>query len=217
MAEINCVIILYSKYSSNSKKLLNVISEYSLPQFLSIPFREYCIDNKEVRKMVTESKKLTVSFVPVILLFYVNGYVEKYEGEKAFEWVGEIVNKIQFLQKQNQAQNVSEEVIENEENEEIEEIEEDEIKTIKKVNSKNKSKNKGENKPSKSLKGKTNISTLLDLDSEDEGEREEESDPFELERMKDAEEVKKDTIKKDSGIMAKAMEMQKMRDSVVEK
>ena len=53
-----------------------------------------CLDNKDIRKLVQNNKKLSIQFVPSILLMFPSGLLEKYEGNKAFEWVENVVHNI---------------------------------------------------------------------------------------------------------------------------
>lgn len=78
-------ILIYSKFSQASSKLINLIEK-------NPPLKEnthlLCIDNEEVRKRIVKSKKLNIKHVPCMMRLYEkNGYVESFEGEKAFSLV----------------------------------------------------------------------------------------------------------------------------------
>lgn len=72
-------VLFWSKYSANSKKLINLMNQYDAK------IESVCIDNETVRKRLVNDKKIGISVVPTILALYQNGVIEKYEGEKAFE------------------------------------------------------------------------------------------------------------------------------------
>jgi len=72
-------VLFWSKYSANSKKLINLMNQYDAK------IETVCIDNETVRKRLVKDKKIGISVVPTILALYQNGVIEKYEGEKAFE------------------------------------------------------------------------------------------------------------------------------------
>ena len=73
-------ICLYSKYSPNSKKLLDIMKK-NLNDISYI-----CVDNDFVRNRIKNNKNIIVNYVPCILIINQNGIVEKYEGEHAFSW-----------------------------------------------------------------------------------------------------------------------------------
>lgn len=89
---MNRIIILYSKYSNNCKKLMDIVRN-TIINFENTELSNICIDNKDIRKKILKSKTLLVKAVPCILILYPDGGVEKYEGGTAFRWVEEIINK----------------------------------------------------------------------------------------------------------------------------
>ena len=93
-------ILLYSKYSRSCLRLLDTIEELnSVMQFGLV-----CIDNKDIRKRICSSKSFEVTKVPCMLILGQDGTVEKYDGEKVFLWVNEVLNNIK---KQSQSQSQS--------------------------------------------------------------------------------------------------------------
>ena len=88
---MNRIIILYSKYSQNCKKLLSM-ARNTITELENVELSNICIDNKDIRKKILKSKTLIVKMVPCILVLYPDGGVEKYEGGTAFRWVEEIIN-----------------------------------------------------------------------------------------------------------------------------
>jgi hypothetical protein len=83
------MICLYSKFSPNSTKFLELSKPYNLP------LDYICIDNKNIRNRIVKNKKILVQSVPCLLFIYDNGVLEKYEGYNAFEWVNQIIKNIE--------------------------------------------------------------------------------------------------------------------------
>jgi hypothetical protein len=199
-------IVLYSKYSINSQKLLQLLKD------AQINFQTLCIDNKLIRKKILESTKIKIIQVPSILIVYPTGGVEQYDGENAFIWVYNIIEKIQKENKPEQPQTndfLNKKIISespekcNSENEENEE-------KPKKIKIKKK------NNKTVRFENKTNISKLLDEDENIEENDDNNNNLFDdnpnLENIIN----KGDNKKSASNIMAAAMEMQKMREKEVE-
>ena len=85
------VIILYSKYSTISQRLMSLIT----PEFTQTVNPSFlCIDKETVRKRIITNKQFNIKKVPCILRIYSNGVVEKYEEENAYNWIFEILSKI---------------------------------------------------------------------------------------------------------------------------
>ena len=78
-------LCFYSKYSVESKRLLDMAKALSL--------KYICIDNSLIRKKLANSKKIVIQYVPCILLLYDTGIIEKYEGNHAFRWIKEQIDK----------------------------------------------------------------------------------------------------------------------------
>lgn len=80
-------ILLYSKYSPNSKQITELIQSSPVP----LQFKYLCVDNEEVRQRIKENKKIKVNYLPCILNVYSNGGVEQFEGPQAFNAVHSIL------------------------------------------------------------------------------------------------------------------------------
>lgn len=81
--------MLYSKYSQNSKRILENLTSSGMDfSFLT----KVCVDNQNFRKRILYADQLSIKEVPCIILFRDN-VAEKYEGGKAFEWVREIIDR----------------------------------------------------------------------------------------------------------------------------
>lgn len=108
----NNIILLYSKFSPNCKRFMDMIRDNNLSFIFPL-----CIDNQKVREMVLKSV-YKIQNVPCLLVTYASGGVEKYEGQSAFSWTEDLVQKmtppIPESQHQPQPQNprLSEEIIE---------------------------------------------------------------------------------------------------------
>lgn len=89
-------VVVYSKFSQASTKLIGMIDK-------NPPLKQnthlLCIDNEEVRKRIVKSQKLNIKHVPCIMRLHENtGYVESFEGEKAFSLVNTYY--IEYLERQ---------------------------------------------------------------------------------------------------------------------
>jgi hypothetical protein len=89
--EAKYFVLLYSKYSPNSNKLLDSLknSRHDLTQV--VPLQLVCVDNEMVRDRIMKDKTIQISSVPCILIIYNDGGVEKFEGTNAFNWVDELI------------------------------------------------------------------------------------------------------------------------------
>ena len=85
-------IILYSEYSVNSKRIMDIINNPSVSHIFSV-LERVCIDNEKVRKRIIKSKRIEITKVPCILIIYQDGGVEKYDGSHAFRWVEDIIQQ----------------------------------------------------------------------------------------------------------------------------
>ncbi len=88
--ELQYSILLFSKYSPQCKKFIDMISNSGV-NFSNL--KSVCIDNEQVRKRVLSNKQFNIKIVPSVLLIYSNGNVETYEGVNAFNWAGGIIQQ----------------------------------------------------------------------------------------------------------------------------
>lgn len=86
-------VLLYSKYSPMSNKMLEALESCPVNLENVIGLRPVCIDNEEVREQILKANKIEVSSVPCVLIVYRNGGVEKYEGGSCLQWIDNTVNK----------------------------------------------------------------------------------------------------------------------------
>ena len=97
---IKYTVLLHSKYSTSSTSIVNIINQHSNTFVENFNIKLLCIDNENVRKRIVDSKKITITSVPCILIIYNDGGVEKYENNDAFVWVNEVIQRVLLIQKQ---------------------------------------------------------------------------------------------------------------------
>lgn len=86
-------VLLYSKYSQNSKSFMDMLQQAPIDFTALIGLNPLCIDNENIRQRILRSAQIAIEVVPCILLIYPDGGVEKYEGATAFKWAEEIVRQ----------------------------------------------------------------------------------------------------------------------------
>jgi hypothetical protein len=83
------IILFYSKYCQASLQLIQTLQPY-------IQIKKICVDNKDIREtLLNEVDKFNITEVPCIFIFYMNGVINKYEGNKAIEWSNDIIRTFQ--------------------------------------------------------------------------------------------------------------------------
>jgi len=98
-------VLLYSKYSPMSNKLMTALSSCPLDLKMLVGLSTVCVDNEEIRKQILKKdNKIEISSVPCVLIVYNTGGVEKYEGGSAFEWIEETINRYMPIQSQSEPQ-----------------------------------------------------------------------------------------------------------------
>jgi hypothetical protein len=93
-------VLLYSKYSPMSSKLMSALSACPIDLSTTVGIRPVCIDNQDIRSQILKDKKIEINSVPCVLIAYNTGNVEKYEGSNAFQWIEETVSKYMPPQQQ---------------------------------------------------------------------------------------------------------------------
>jgi hypothetical protein len=86
-------VLLYSKYSSLSKNLMNMIQTSGVDFTTKFSLQHLCIDNEEIRSRILKNTQLQITTVPCLLITFPDGGIEKYEGSKVFEWVEGIIRQ----------------------------------------------------------------------------------------------------------------------------
>lgn len=189
------ILCLYSKFSNTSKNFLDLVNNNSIDYITPV-----CIDNKEIRNKIISSS-YQIQYVPCLLFIYASGSIEKYEGDLAFKWLNEIINKKMIENQKMQQEMVqplqqtpvsrkgkrSKKVVEEPEEEEEDSSSEEEPEPPKKTKQKNKVVRVSE---------QTDLNDLLDL-----------GEPVQKETNI------KQSIKDGGNIMNKVQEMQRMREA----
>lgn len=86
-------VLLYSKYSSLSKNLMDMIQTSGVDFVNKFALQSLCIDNEKIRKRITQDDKIQVKSVPCLLIMFPDGGLEKYDGAHVFEWVEGIIRQ----------------------------------------------------------------------------------------------------------------------------
>jgi hypothetical protein len=86
-------VLLYSKYSEKSKKLMNIIQNSGIDFLSIVALQPVCIDNEQIRNRIVQSQKINITSVPCILVIFPDGGIEKYDGSNAFDWVTQIIQR----------------------------------------------------------------------------------------------------------------------------
>lgn len=87
-------VLLYSKYSASSKKLMDLMRMSQIDFTTMFSLQSLCIDNEQIREKILKNEQINVTSVPCILVIYPDGGIEKYDGMHAFEWVEQIIQKV---------------------------------------------------------------------------------------------------------------------------
>lgn len=102
---MSIIVVFYSRYSPQSLNYLEEIEKI-------MEIRKLCIDNEDVRgTIVSEKENYKIEYVPSMLIFHPNGFMEKHSGiESCMEWLEKVKPQ------------KTEDIIVQEENKNIEEI-----------------------------------------------------------------------------------------------
>jgi hypothetical protein len=181
--EIQLTILLYSKYSAVSKKLMDFINLSGMDFTTIVKLQLLCIDNDKIRQKIMKNQKIEIVSVPCILVIYTDGGLEKYDGNSAFDWAEDILQKERNEKKINPTQQKwteQQQILINRENL----LQEKEKQLIEKEKSLslNLNLNLNKQKPRKPIKKAQ--TQLEDLISEEEVEEEEEEEEEEEDNSK---------------------------------
>ena len=91
--EYQLSVLLYSKYSSTCKSLMDLIQTSGIDFTNQLSLQSLCVDNEKIRYRISKNKQIHVTTVPCLLIIYPDGGIEKYDGSHVFEWVKNIINK----------------------------------------------------------------------------------------------------------------------------
>jgi hypothetical protein len=84
--------LIYSKYSANSTKFLDLIKNSGVDFTNLLKLELLCIDNQTVRNRILKNTKIDVKSVPCVLIVFPDGKIEKYDGEHVFNWASTIIS-----------------------------------------------------------------------------------------------------------------------------
>ena len=87
-------VLLYSKYSSLSKQLMDEIQASGVDFTGMFSLQSLCIDNNEIRQRIINDTQIKVVSVPCLLLIYPDGGIEKFDGQSVFQWFGNMIEKL---------------------------------------------------------------------------------------------------------------------------
>ena len=76
------LIVLYSKYSPQCKKILNVYDAQAMSWIKLV-----CVDNERLRQRILSAKELDIKTVPCVILLYADMRMEKFEGHGVIDWI----------------------------------------------------------------------------------------------------------------------------------
>lgn len=85
---MSIIVVFYSRYSQQSLDFLQEIEKI-------MEVRKLCIDNQDVRGVViSEKENYKIEYVPSILIFHSNGFMERHSGiESCIEWLEKVKPK----------------------------------------------------------------------------------------------------------------------------
>ena len=89
--EVSSTIILYSRFSPACTQFLQLLDQIPLEGRTIFKFQPLCIDSTKVRNIIQKSNIKSVPFVSII---YTNGQRETFEGDLAFVWVTDVINRL---------------------------------------------------------------------------------------------------------------------------
>jgi len=93
MEQPKFTVLLYSKYSSYSKKIMSELNSAGVDFSRVAGLQTLCIDNAKVKKRIMDDKQIDIKYIPCILVIYPDGGIEKYDGSSAFEWTEQLILK----------------------------------------------------------------------------------------------------------------------------
>jgi hypothetical protein len=189
-------VLLHSKYSSQSLKLISQLQSYS--PFILENLTLVCIDNKEIRQQILEDEKIKIKYLPCLIrMNEETSNYDIFEGDNAFQFFTNLQKKIE-LKNDELNDELKEQELKREKLEKMELERQIEILKSKKQDSTPEVKT-----PEKSKQ--VTFTPIEDLDLEQDGIG------TYLHIEKDEQKEQQKETKKSGSIMSKAMQMQKER------
>lgn len=198
--DLHKTILLYSKYSKTSTKMLELVDNCGFNIQEIIGYRLISVDSKTVRKQILNNRDITVKHVPCLIKLFNNGMIEQYDYKELHQLIEYTIklHKEEQTKQQTQPTAVKKEHLgmkEHEPNSDSD-VEEIQIKQRKKRNT--------------SHTNKQRKATTIDSEDESETDSEDttklEPEPVQSNEKPSAKKQKSDDI------MSRAMEMQKERE-----
>ena len=158
-------LFFYSKYSQLCLSMIDTIKKANL----NVNMEYICVDNKQIRNRILNSKNIKFNSVPCILLVYPNKKIEQYEGNDAVNLVNGLISYLnqqlqqQELQKQQQQLQQQQQIIQQEEK--VQQKTRDTVRDVVVENKKHKKKKVIKEQPKKKQ-------TILDSSSDEESQGE---------------------------------------------
>ena len=89
---MSVIVCLYSKYSEKCRSFLEYVSTTPLDM------KMLCVDNEKVRELLEQDDpRYHIRMVPCLLIFQMNGVMEKKEGFESFEYVQNVLKQLQVI------------------------------------------------------------------------------------------------------------------------
>lgn len=89
------LVLVYSKHSPRCRELFDGIQQSGV-NISETPLQLLCADSPQIRKHITDSQ-LKVTTVPCVLVGFSDGTVEKYDGQHAFNWIGNFIQEYEYI------------------------------------------------------------------------------------------------------------------------
>ncbi len=96
--------LIYSKYSANSTKFLELIKNSGVDFTNLLKLELLCIDNQTIRNRIMKNTKIDIKSVPCVLIVFPDGNIEKYDGDSVFNWASTIISNHKQVVEQNRQQ-----------------------------------------------------------------------------------------------------------------
>lgn len=85
--DLHKTILLYSKYSKTSTKLLELVDNCGFNIQEIIGYRLISVDSKTVRKQIMNNRDITVKHVPCLIKLFNNGMIEQYDYKELHQLI----------------------------------------------------------------------------------------------------------------------------------
>jgi len=90
MADLDVAILFWSQYCNHCNQLFAQLRGHHFDSLEMIN-----VDTDQVKSALLEDDRLLIRYVPTLILYYQDGTVEKYEGDKVTHWFREVIRSIE--------------------------------------------------------------------------------------------------------------------------